>query len=96
MTIHRTAAKRDKNEREIIDALRACGCSVQQLSIKGVPDLLVGFTDPYSGKKITMLIEVKDKGGKLTPDEIAWHEQWQGGLYIVYTVGHALELIGRS
>lgn len=95
MSIRRTAAKRDKNERAIIEALQACGCSVQQLSMKGVPDLLVGFTDPYTGELHNYLIEVKDKGGKLTPDEIAWHAAWQGGVYVVYTVGHALELIGR-
>lgn len=95
MSIRRTAAKRDKNERDIINALQACGCTVQQLSMKGVPDLLVGFIDSYTGEMHNYLIEVKDKGGKLTMDEIAWQAQWRGPVFVVYTVEHALELIGR-
>ena len=61
--LHRRAAKRDANEREIIDVLKGIGCSVQQLSIKGCPDLLIG----YHGK--TFLAEIKGDKDKLTTAE---------------------------
>ena len=41
----RRAAKIDENQPEIVDALRAMGCSVTILSAvgNGCPDILVGF-----------------------------------------------------
>ena len=95
MSLKRYAAKRDKNEREIIDALMAAGCTVQQLSLKGVPDLLVGYTDPDTGAPTNALMEVKAPGGKLTPDEHEWLEWWQGQVFVVYSITEALEAIGR-
>ena len=95
MSIHRYAAKRDGNELEIIQGLRAAGCSVQQLSVKGAPDLLVGIFDPETGAPTNFLMEVKDKRGKLTPDEREWIDAWQGQVCVVYTVEEALEVIGR-
>ena len=89
MTIHRTAAKRDTNEAEIIAALRAAGASVQPLSIKGGPDLLVGY---HGGN---LLLEVKQREAKLTPDELVWHELWAGQVAIVRSVEDALEQLRR-
>lgn len=89
MGVNRRAAKRDNNERPIIDALRTAGASVEQLSKKGVPDLLVGF----QGR--TYLMEVKDTKGKLTPDEDTWIGAWKGNVYIVRSIEEALEVIGR-
>ena len=37
----RRAAKRDANEREIIDALEKAGCTVWQVNHAGLPDLYV-------------------------------------------------------
>lgn len=91
----RKAAKRDKNEREIIETLTAIGCTVQQLSAKGVPDLLVGFQDPETGQPTNLLMEIKDKGGTLTPDQVAWINTWEGQVYVVYTVQEALLAVGR-
>lgn len=53
--------KRDANEREIIDALRAIGVVVFQLSGKGVPDLLC-----YRLRESWIPIEVKEPHGRLT------------------------------
>ena len=64
MSLHRHAAKRDKNESEIIDALKAVGAQVYPLSAKGVPDLLVAYRNQ------TYLLETKSKGGKLTADQM--------------------------
>lgn len=83
----------DANQTEIVQALRACGCSVQILSAvgKGCPDLLVG----YAGRNV--LLEVKDgskrpSARKLTPDEQAWHEAWRGEAYVVSDVEDALSV----
>ncbi len=66
----RRAASRDANEREIIDALRARGHLVQQLSDPGVPDLIVASSktrlrwlppnimEPFTERLLTLL-EIK-------------------------------------
>ena len=99
MSIHRRDARRDKNECPIADALLAAGASVTRISAKGAPDLLVG----YRGE--TTLIEVKrapgPKGGtsrgKLTKDQIAWRDAWQGRPpVIVRTPEEALRAIGAT
>lgn len=84
----RLAAKRDTNERAIVDALRGVGASVVQLSDKGVPDLLVGFRGE------TLLMEVKGKRGKLTADQVEWHDGWRGQVAVVRSVDEALAVIG--
>ena len=92
----RYAARRDANERDIIDSLRAVGAVVQPLDAKGVPDLLVGF------RGVTYLLEVKDSekppsARKLTPDQATWHKAWTGGLLaVVETVDEAYALIGAK
>ena len=89
MSINRRAAKRDGNETEIIEALKAVGAQVYPLSAKGVPDLLVA----YRGN--TYLLETKSKGGKLTADQQVFFEAWDGGvLAIVRSVDDALFIIG--
>jgi hypothetical protein len=63
------------------------GVSVQPISSKGVPDLLCGF----KGK--TYLLEVKDKKGKLTPDQVAWHDKWRGAKpHVVHDINEALAI----
>ena len=69
----RKAAKRDANEREIIDALEAHGVSVTQLSQEGVPDLLCSYRGRW------FLVEVKSEKGKLTEDQadfMSKHDAW--------------------
>lgn len=95
MGLHRYAAKRDNNESEIIQALRAAGCTVQQLSIKGCPDLLVGFIDPDTQEPKNYLFEIKGPKGKLTPDEESWINGWSGMVFVIYSIEDALEAIGR-
>lgn len=72
MSLHRRAAKRDAIEPAIVDALRACGFSVEPLSKKGVGDLLLGKD------KLTRVVEVKTGAGKLTPDQVTWWAEWRG------------------
>lgn len=88
MSIHRRAAKRDGNETEIKNALKAVGASVVTISAKGVCDLLVGF------RGVNYLLETKNKRGKLTPDQETFFEGWQGQAAVVRTVEDALVAIG--
>lgn len=88
MALKRYAAKRDKNEGDIITTLRAVGATVQQISIKGCPDLLVGYHDQ------NFLLEVKGAKGKLTDDEQTWIDAWNGKVHIVRTEKEALQAIG--
>lgn len=87
----RTKAKRDSNEREIIDALISVGASVWQISQPGVPDLLIGL------RGVTFLADVKSKHGKLTPFQQEFVSDWLGGeVFIVRTVDDALKAIGAT
>lgn len=91
----RRAAKIDRNQPEIVAALRKAGCSVQPLHTvgKGCPDLLVG----RAGKNV--LIECKDglkppSARVLTDDQQDWHRDWRGPpVLVVETVEEALEAI---
>lgn len=104
MSLQRIAAKRDRNEPEIIDGLIKAGRGVQQLSAKGVPDLLV------SGEMVIIcpscfcpirqpnnaLIEVKFEKGKLTPDQVEWHSHWRehgGQVDIARTIEEAIAIV---
>ena len=92
----RFAAKVDRNQPEIVKALRAVGASVHSLAPVGcgVPDLLVGF------KRQTYLLECKDgllapSARELNDDQILWHLNWRGGpCSVVNSVGEALAAIG--
>lgn len=70
--MRRVPQKRDANEKPIVDAFRKLGWSVEPLSRRGCPDLLVG----KAGRLV--LIEVKGAKGKLTEDQERWHEGWAG------------------
>ena len=95
----RLAAQRDTNEREVIDALEAIGCSVQALNHRGVPDLLVGF------RGRTHLLEVKQpepprtkRATKpvhgLTEDQRQWHSAWRGDApWIVRSGAQAVSVV---
>ena len=85
-------AKVDKNQLEIVTALRKLGVSVQHLHIvgKGCPDLLLGH------KGINYLIELKsdEKKSKLTDDERKWIDAWGGQVAICYNLDQIMTAIG--
>lgn len=90
----RRAAKADRNQAEIVAALRKAGFSVLLLHRvgQGCPDLLVGVqTNDYSRGDVNLLIEIKMPGEVLTGDEPEWHAAWKGQLAIVTSVEEALE-----
>lgn len=87
MSLRRYAARRDANERPIIQALEQVGCKVAQLSGKGIPDLAV----LHRGKVYFM--EVKVKGGRLTEAQIMWaSDGWPTNL--CRTPEEALKVLG--
>lgn len=90
----RRAAKVDDNQAEIVAAFRRMGCSVAITSAvgDGFPDLVVGY------RRHNLLVEVKD-GSKppskqrLTDDQMKFHGNWRGPVYVVKDVGDAAALI---
>lgn len=91
----RKAARIDRNQPEIVRALRGAGAAVETLAAvgKGVPDLLVCF------RRVLYLLEVKDGSRppsrrKLTDDQVEWHRLWPGPIHVVKNVTEALESIG--
>lgn len=80
--------RRDANESAIIDALRAVGATVEQLSGPNVPDLLVGY------RGANWLFEVKTPKGKESDGQKSWSLGWMGTGYVVRSPEQALELIG--
>jgi hypothetical protein len=89
------AAKVDRNQAEIVAALRGIGATVQPLHAvgKGCPDLLVGF------RGANYLLEIKDWKAsnthrKLNPLQEEWHGGWKGQVAKVTTVEAAFVVIG--
>lgn len=81
----RRAAKRDANERPIVEALRRIGAMVERLNEP--VDLVVGF------RGRTVLLEVKDSGGTLTKAQAEFFARWPGEAYIVQNVAQAMEAV---
>lgn len=87
----------DRNQSEIVKALRAKGYCVLSLASvgKGVPDLLVG----HAGHNY--LIEVKDgkkppSSRALTPDQRAFHETWTGHVCVVTCAEDAVNAVSEG
>lgn len=85
------AKKVDKNQVNVVKALRDYGAQVYHLHTvaHGMPDIMVCYADQ------TILMEIKDGADKkLTPDQIKLFAGWQGGpLYRVNSVQEAIEVL---
>lgn len=84
-------AKRvDGNHKEIVDALRRVGASVQSMHTVGggCPDLLVGY------RGCNYVLEVKTPTGKRKPAQVDWHADWHGDVQTVTSIEQALAVIG--
>jgi Holliday junction resolvase len=84
-----TRKRTDNNQRDIVEALRAIGASVQSLASvgSGCPDLLVGY------HRNNILLEVKFEKGTWTEPELKWHMNWQGEVRAVRTVDEAIAIV---
>lgn len=85
------AKKVDKNQGDVVKALRKMGADVFLLHMVGggIPDLMVAYA------RHTILIEVKDgEDKKLTPQQLTLFANWKGGhLARVNSVQEAEELL---
>jgi Holliday junction resolvase len=83
--------KVDKNQKDVVKALRDYGADVFLLHTVGggIPDLMVCYEEQ------TILIEVKDgENKKLTPLQITLFANWRGGpLHRVNSVQEAIEVL---
>lgn len=93
--VRKYAAKVDRNQPEIVAALRKAGATVEILSAvgNGCPDLAVGFRGQ------NFFLEVKDwqasaNDRKLNDTQKEWHGGWKGQVAKVETVDAALAVIG--
>lgn len=84
------AKKADRNQPEIVKALREEGCQVQHLHAVGAgcPDLLCSVNG------WNFLVEVKDgekaaSAQRLTEDQVVWHRGWKAEVHIVRNVEEA-------
>jgi hypothetical protein len=87
----RKHAKVDLNQVEIVAAIRKAGGRVLHLHQLGggCADTLV----MYHG--VLLLMEIKSKGGRMTPDEQAFYNEWQECMVVVYSAEEALEALSR-
>jgi Holliday junction resolvase len=87
-----TAKRTDRNQADIVNALRTIGATVESLHAVGggVPDLLVG----YNGA--TYLIEVKTATGRLNQLQREWHAAWRGQVAVCRSVDEAIETIRKD
>ena len=58
---------------------------------QGCPDLVVGYY--HNGKKYNILLEVKEKDGKLTPQQVIWHAGWRGQVSVVSSPEEAVKTV---
>ncbi len=86
----RRAARTDRNQAEIVQALRRAGASVLLLHRvgQGCPDILCGKNSQ------NYLLEIKTMEGALTPDEAEFVAGWSGQVQVVRSVEEALRAIG--
>ncbi|MCH2247846.1 MAG: hypothetical protein MK111_24995 [Crocosphaera sp.] len=82
----------DKNQAEIVKALRAAGCTVTSLHEvgRGCPDIVVGY------RGANFLIEIKNPKtyGKLNETQVKWHSRWCGQVAVVRSIQQALRVVG--
>lgn len=90
----RRAARKDANQKEIVDGLRAVGVKVRVLSDTDIPDLLVGH------RFNLYLMEIKDSAKspcrrKLRPGQQAFADEWHGyPICKVESFQQALDVLG--
>ena len=79
MGIPHHSKKRDANEKQLVEDLRALGMRVKRevWRLHNPVDLLIG----WRGR--TLLVEVKDTHGRLTSLQEDFIRDWQGGAVIV-------------
>lgn len=81
----RRAAKVDRSQGNIVAALRKIGAHVTY--IKEPVDLLVGF------RGRSLVLEIKEPGGTLTPNQREFFATFKGEAYIVHGIDDAIKAV---
>ena len=84
----------DRNQKEIVAALRKVGCTVTCTHMvgKGFPDIVVG----YQGENYLFEIKDCDKSKsrqKMTKKELEWHDSWHGQKAVISSFQDAVNII---
>lgn len=87
----RRAARTDQNQREIVDALRRIGASVELLHCQGggCPDLLVAL----NGHTVLMECKSDEANPRLRESQRKWMAGWQGEAVVVCTPTQAVAVM---
>ena len=82
------AKRADKNQKEIVEQLRTLGYNVEYTYMigHGFPDVVISFDSLF-----TLPIEFKSKGGKLTEDEVKFHNRYKGYIITAYNLEDVLK-----
>jgi hypothetical protein len=110
MSLFRTAARRDKSEKLIVETLRQLGWSVLQVSVANGPDLFAAKTVkaetvaaigpfPYPTRfgftyQRCVAIECKTGKRKLKPGQERFREMWAGEYVVLRSVEDVIALNG--
>lgn len=89
----RLVARVDVNQKQIVEALRAYGCSVLHLhQLKNCFDILVGY------KGLTFLFEIKKSAkDKLTEGELKFKNEWFGSpVHVITSELEAIDIIEKE
>lgn len=83
------ADRTDANQAKIVEAAREMGASVActHMVKDGFPDLVVGW------RGHNLVVECKMPGGRLTEDQIVWHENWHAPAHIVWSADSMIALL---
>ena len=89
---YRRRAKRDRNERKIVAAIRQLGAQWLPLNVTDGPDGVIGF------RGTTVLAEIKTDTGQLRTGQFLFHQAWPGGrIVILRSIGDVVQLVsGRA
>jgi Holliday junction resolvase len=68
VSVNRRAARRDKNERALIQAFAELGVTCTKLSGEGLPDLLCAYRSRW------WLVEIKTARGRLEPAQVRFRD----------------------
>jgi Holliday junction resolvase len=94
--------KTDKNQKEIVEALREIGCSVYVTASVGhdFPDLVVGtpykVPDWVKLNGTVVLMEIKTDTGKLSEGQEKFISEFKGACIVVRNIEDALRAVGKE
>lgn len=85
MSLNRRNPKRDVNESQVIEALERCGFTVERISQKGVPDLLVSRRGQFHCVEVKRPAGPKGglKGRTLTDEQIAFRDRHKAPVAVI-------------